>query len=37
MIGKYLIGVADAKGSIDRKEISSLKRIYTALEIDVSS
>lgn len=36
MIGKYLIGVADAKGSIDRKEISALKRIYAALDIGVS-
>lgn len=36
MIGKYLIGVAAAKGSIDRKEISALKKIYAALDIDVS-
>jgi uncharacterized tellurite resistance protein B-like protein len=36
MIGKYLIGVADAKGSIDRKEISALKKIYAALDIGVS-
>ena len=34
MIGKYLIGVAAADGIIDRKEISSLKRIYKALEIE---
>jgi uncharacterized tellurite resistance protein B-like protein len=36
MIGKYLIGVAAAKGSIDRKEISALKKLYAALDIDVS-
>ena len=34
MIGKYLIGVAAANGIIDRKEISSLKSIYKALEIE---
>ena len=34
MIGKYLIGVAAANGTIDRKEISSLKSIYKALEIE---
>lgn len=36
MIGKYLVGVATAKGVIDRKEISALKSIYKALDIDVS-
>jgi len=36
MIGKYLIGVAAANGTIDRKEISSLKSIYKALEIEAS-
>ena len=36
LIGKYLVGVAASKGSIDRKEISALKSIYKALEIDVS-
>ncbi|MDQ1261523.1 MAG: Tellurite resistance protein TerB [Euryarchaeota archaeon] len=34
MIGKYLIGVAAANGIIDLKEISSLKSIYKALEIE---
>jgi len=36
LIGRYLVGVAASKGSIDRKEISALKTIYKALEIDVS-
>jgi len=36
MIGKYMVGVAAANGSVDRKEISALKKIYSALDIDVS-
>jgi uncharacterized tellurite resistance protein B-like protein len=37
LIGKYLVGVAASKGSIDRKEISALKSTYKALEIDISA
>ncbi|OPZ86982.1 MAG: Tellurite resistance protein TerB [bacterium ADurb.Bin429] len=34
LIGKYLVGVAAANGIIDRKEISTLKAVYKALEIE---
>lgn len=37
LIGKYLVGVAAANGIIERKENAALKRIYKALEIDVSA
>ena len=37
LIGKYLVGVAAANGIIDRKENAALKRVYKALEIDVSA
>ena len=36
MIGKYLVGVAAANGIIDSKEISALKRIFKAMEINTS-
>lgn len=36
MIGKYLVGIAAAKGTIDRKEIAALKSAYKALDIDIS-
>lgn len=37
LIGKFLVGVAAANGIIDRKENAALKRVYKALEIDVSA
>jgi len=36
LIGKFLVGVAAANGIIDRKEISTLKAVYKALEIESS-
>lgn len=37
LIGKYLVKVAAANGTIDRKEIAALKSTYKALDIDVSA
>ena len=35
VVGRFLVGIAAANGTIDRKEITALRRAYKALGVDV--